>query len=234
MAIYAQQYFNTPHPPVPRRYSAVLSQTNDTLYREAANPSNSTPPSPPLPVSDAPPEGTQYFKLLDSPPADLFNTTNDVNIASASIDPRWSLMVGPPLDDTSDNPSSCVYTVTSEIGITTAAYTIQPTVATICWCDGSVMAGIVTVTATSTSYLVCEVPNSITVSTLGPPTSTSSSPPPATTSPDMSSPQCQACDNALGASSCAASDPTCLVNQCLSNQNCKSCGVDCNSYGSTS
>lgn len=32
MAMYAQQYFKTPHPPVPRRYTFVLQDINTTLY----------------------------------------------------------------------------------------------------------------------------------------------------------------------------------------------------------
>ena len=74
------------------------------------------------------------------------------------------------------NPSSCKYTVTTEIGITTDAYNIQPTVATMCLCDSSVQVGINTITGTSsTSYLVCAGHSKITVSILQP--STTASPP---------------------------------------------------------
>ena len=55
----------------------------------------------------------------------------------------------------------------------------------MCLCDSEIQAGIATVTGTSsTSYLVCQVPSSITVSTLQPPSTTSSSstPPPTTSS----------------------------------------------------
>ena len=153
------------------------------------------------------------------------------------------------------NPSSCKYTVTSESGITTDAYTILPTIATMCLCDSSVIAGINTVTGTlSTSYLVCEVPSKITVSTLQPPSTTSTSPlsitapPPtpvttlvqSTTTPsqstpssDMSSKACIDCTNDLGASNCSASDDQCLVDQCNNDKSCQACGIDCSSFGNT-
>ena len=87
------------------------------------------------------------------------------------------------------NPSSCKYTVTSEIGITNAEYTLQPTMATMCLCDSSVQAGINTVTGTSsTSYLVCAVPSKITVSTLQPSTTAPPSTPITTPATASSSP----------------------------------------------
>lgn len=220
-------------PPVPRKYAITLTQTNDTLYQEAANTSNSTPPTTPDPINDAPAQPTEYYKALDSALEDLFNTTDDVNAAGTNLDPRWKLMVGPPINETSGlDPSACVYIVTSEIGVTTSFYTIQPTVATMCWCDGSVIAGIQTVTASSTSYLVCAVPSSITVSTLGAATTTQSPSPPLTTSPPtMSSAACEVCENDLGDSSCAPSDLTCLSNQCENDENCQTCGIDCSTDG---
>jgi hypothetical protein len=133
------------------------------------------------------------------------------------------------------NPSSCVYTVTSEAGLTsTGYYTIQPTVATMCICDSTVMAGINTVTGTSsTSYLVCAVPSQITISTMGPavasttPTATTTAPPPVNTS----SAAYEACENDLGATSCGENDLTCLRNQCTADSNCQSSGYDCSTVG---
>jgi hypothetical protein len=133
------------------------------------------------------------------------------------------------------NPSSCVYTVTSEAGLTsTGYYTILPTVATMCICDSTVMAGMNTVTGTSsTSYLVCAVPSRITISTMEPavasttPTATTTTPPPINTS----SAAYKACENDLGASSCSENDPKCLRNQCTANPNCRSSGYDCSTVG---
>ena len=101
MAIYVQQYFNTIQPPVPRKYTIALTQDNSTYYNQAANPSNSTPPLTPDDTNSAPAQPTQYYKALDTVPEDLFGTTNDVNISSTNVDPRWKELVGPPLDQSS-------------------------------------------------------------------------------------------------------------------------------------
>ncbi|KUJ17615.1 uncharacterized protein LY89DRAFT_733454 [Mollisia scopiformis] len=45
--------------------------------------------------------------------------------------------------------------------------------------------------------------------------------------PDMSSSACVKCTNDLGASSCAAADNQCLINQCTSDSNCQTCGINC-------
>jgi hypothetical protein len=217
---------------VPRKYTIALTENNTTLYDEAANPSNSTPPETPNDPSTAPPQPTQYYKALDSVPEDLFGTTDNVDAQGTNLDKRWKVMVGPPLGP---NPSSCKYTVTSFEGVTsTSFYTLQPTVATMCICDSTVQAGINTVTATAgTSYLVCAVPSQITISTMGP---TPTTPPITTTtgSPPVNtgSPQCQNCMNILGASDCGASDVKCLRDQCSGIADCKSCGADyCSTVG---
>jgi hypothetical protein len=155
-------------------------------------------------------------------------TDNDLNYIEDILPSQSASVSGP-------NPSSCKYTVTSEPGLTsTGLYTIQPTVATICICDSTVMAGINTVTGTaSTSYLVCAVPSQITISTLTPPAA-SPTPTPTTTAPppiDTNSPACEACENVLGASSCGENDLTCLRNQCAGDSNCKTCGYDCSTVG---
>ena len=65
------------------------------------------------------------------------------------------------------NPSSCTYAVRSEPAITIGEYTLQQTMVSMCLCDDSIEAGIMTTTPTiGTSYIVCEVPSSITVSTM--------------------------------------------------------------------
>ncbi|KAI9683009.1 MAG: hypothetical protein M1822_006202 [Bathelium mastoideum] len=111
--------------------------------------------------------------------------TTASTMASSSSSLSSSLSTTTPIassQSSAPNPSSCQYTVTSESAVTdSGAYTLQGTVATRCWCDGSVDAGINTVTGTSsTSYLVCDVPSSITVSTMQPPSP--SPPPPSPTS----------------------------------------------------
>ena len=180
-------------------------------------------------------------------------TSSDTSTISPVTSKTSSTLVTSTTSPSDDlNPSSCKYTVTSEIGITNAEYTLQPTIATMCLCDSSVQAGINTVTGTSsTSYLVCAVPSKITVSTLQPPSITSASPPSitappptpvttlvqstttpsqATTSPDLSSKVCVDCTNALGASECSAPNDQCLVDQCKNDKNCQTCGIDCSSF----
>ena len=185
MAIYAQQYFNTPHPPVPRKYSNYLTHANNSLYQAAAHPSKSTPLDIPD-NSSAPALPTEYYKALGSIPEDLFNSAQTVNGDGGNLDPRWQVMDGPPLPSSPPdmNPSSCVYTTSSMIGITSPSYyTLSPTMATMCLCDSSVFVGINTVTDTSsTSYLVCAVQSSITVSTLQPAAGATMSPPSTSTS----------------------------------------------------
>ncbi|MCJ1332272.1 hypothetical protein MMC10_008964 [Thelotrema lepadinum] len=69
------------------------------------------------------------------------------------------------------------------------------------------------------------------------PSTTEAPAPPSTTTqtpPDMSSPTCIDCTNALGASNCAPDDDTCLVNQCKADTNCQQCGIDCDSFATTS
>jgi len=97
-AIYAQQYFGTPHPPVPRKYTIALSQTNTTDFSQAANPSNSTPPSGFADVSTAPAQPVLYYKSLTDVPQDLFNSTNDISVATSKPSSQWKVMFGPPLD----------------------------------------------------------------------------------------------------------------------------------------
>lgn len=239
MAIYAQQYFKTPGPPVPRKYTDALTQLNDPRYNLAANPSNSTPPTEPDDVDTAPAQPTQYYKALDSVPEDLFNTTDNINVQGTNLDPRWKVLVGPPVPTAAPsasasvsgpNPSSCAYTVTSFEGVTSTGYTIQPTIATMCICDKTVEAGINTVTGSgSTSYLVCAVPSKITVSTMGP-TAVSTTAAAPTKTVDPNSAACKSCGSDLGASSCAASDPSCLITECQKNSDCTSCGQDCSTY----
>lgn len=240
MAIYAQQYFKTERPPVPRKYTIALSSANASLIQAAAsaaaNPSNSTPPLVPNNVTAALPLPTQYYKVLDSVPQDLFNSTNGVTITGTNVPSQWKIMVGPPLNASNDLPStSCVFTTTSILGVTAAHYTLQPTMATMCLCDSTVMAGYHTVTGTSsTSYLVCEVDNSPTVSTMPPTPAITTQAPKATVTPNLSSPACVNCVNDLGATSaCVPSDLTCLHKFCSNNTDCQACGIDCSTVGGT-
>jgi hypothetical protein len=61
-----------------------------------------------------------------------------------------------------------------------------------------------------------------------------STPTPAPTStpanPDMSSKECTECSTNMGASSCKADDPKCLVDQCKADTNCQACKIDCNTF----
>ena len=161
----------------------------------------------------------------------LGTTTTSSSLVSTSTTPSYV------------QPTSCVYTVTSEIGVTvTDAYTIAPTLATMCWCDSSIGAGINTVTGTSsTSYLVCELSSSITVSTMAPPPPTSTPPPPPPApkvsglgglkSPDLSAKPCVDCMTNMGASNCGEGNQ-CYVDQCNNDKSCQACpAIDCTSYG---
>ena len=185
-------------------------------------------------------------------------TSSSTSTTSSGTSTPSSTLVTPSATATDSyiQPTSCVYTVTSEIGVTvTDAYTMTPTVATMCWCDSSIGAGINTVTGTSsTSYLVCELSSSITVSTMAPPPPTSTPPPPpppppppsstppppaapkvsglgGLKSPDLSAKPCVDCMNDMGASNCGE-DNQCYINQCNTDKSCQACpAIDCTSYG---
>jgi hypothetical protein len=62
---------------------------------------------------------------------------------------------------------------------------------------------------------------------------TSSTPPLPSSAPgpDISSSACKTCTNNLGASTCAAADNQCLVNQCKNDSNCQTCAIDCTTVG---
>lgn len=118
-----------------------------------------------------PPGGIQGRDVGYANPCASIASSSSPSATSPGISSTSTSLVSTSTTSPSDdlNPSSCKYTVTSEIGITNIGYTIQPTMATMCLCDSSVQAGINTVTGTSsTSYLVCAVPSKITVSTLQP------------------------------------------------------------------
>jgi hypothetical protein len=145
------------------------------------------------------------------------------------------ITVALPQPEASVAPSSCIYTITSEAGVTaTGYYTIQPTVATMCICNSTVMAGIKTVPGTSsTSYLVCAVSGQFTISTMGPAvastaltTTTTTAPTPVTTK----SADEEACENHYKNAPCDP-DPSignlCRQNACLGYPSCTAAGIIC-------
>ena len=213
----------------------------------------SIPPDPALentPPEDPPTPLLPYkFSNLSSGLATPFNaeayfaTYTPAALSNSSVPTLQSTTATPATTSLPPEPSSssCKYTVLSETGLTISAYILQPTTATICLCDSTVIVGINTVTGTSsTSYLVCAIPSGITVSTLQPPFTASSSllalttlPPSqtATATPVLTSQDCVECTNAMGASVCSPSDNQCLVNQCNNDPDCQSCKIDCNIFG---
>lgn len=62
------------------------------------------------------------------------------------------------------------------------------------------------------------------------PTSSTTTPSSPSSTPDMNSPDCKTCGDDLGASSCAASDGQCLVDQCNNDKSCQACKIDCSQY----
>lgn len=60
-----------------------------------------------------------------------------------------------------------------------------------------------------------------------PPTTTAPPPPPATPTPDPNSPDCRACRDSVGGSTCPGSDPACTYNWCKYTSSCQKCGLDC-------
>lgn len=126
---------------------------------------------------------------------------------------------------------SCVYTVTSMVGVTEEAYTLEPTVATMCICDETVQAAISTGTnEAKTSYLVCLTDPQVTISTMDPPPPTEAPPPPPPEEKPKPTQDCSACGNTLGASNCPAEDNQCLVDQCKSDKDCIACQFDCDQF----
>ena len=65
------------------------------------------------------------------------------------------------------------------------------------------------------------------------PTTTVAPSPSPSPSPDPSSPDCVACTNSLGASTCTSGDWFCLVQQCQQDQRCTACGLNCDQYKET-
>ncbi|RSL83218.1 hypothetical protein CEP51_004659 [Fusarium floridanum] len=103
----------------------------------------------------------------------------------------------------------------------------------MCLCSDVIQAGIATVTAEDNSrYLVCQVKNQITVSTLPPeeeptPEPKSEDQPSELTPQDPESPDCKACSENMGASECPAEDKQCLIDQCRNDEACQRCVFDC-------
>ncbi|KAI4207060.1 MAG: hypothetical protein LQ346_000778 [Caloplaca aetnensis] len=100
---------------------------------------------------------------------------------------------------------------------------------------GSIMAGINTETSGNLVYSVCAGDPYPTVATstiadVPQPTTTETTPPAET--PDLSSLACTSCTGTLGASDCSADDDQCLIDQCRNDDDCQTCGIDCDSFGS--
>ncbi|KAI8710394.1 hypothetical protein NCS52_01575900 [Fusarium sp. LHS14.1] len=162
-------------------------------------------------------------------------------VVAPTASPAAAPAAGPVTETrTGEVATSCVYTVTTIEGVTEpGVYTLEPTVETMCLCNDVIQAGIATVTAEDNSrYLVCQVENQITVSTLPPeePTPEPESPgeetksedqPPEPTPQDPESPDCKACSDNMGASSCPAEDQQCLIDQCRNDEACQRCVFDC-------
>jgi hypothetical protein len=88
-----QQYFKTDRPAVPRKYTIDKKQTDKTS-------TTGDPPRKPdvlMGTDGATMPSTSIYLITDSI-ADMFNTTNDINVKDSKPDlKRWRVMVGPPL-----------------------------------------------------------------------------------------------------------------------------------------
>ncbi|KAL8758247.1 MAG: hypothetical protein Q9184_003986 [Pyrenodesmia sp. 2 TL-2023] len=144
-------------------------------------------------------------------------------------DPAFNddLDAGPDTPDEGDSeptPSPTIGPLTScSLVETTMTGTIAPGPQTYCTC-GSVIAGINTETSGNLVYSVCAGDPYPTVAT-----STIADTPLPT--PDLSSPACTSCTGTLGASDCSADDDQCLIEQCRNDEDCQTCGIDCESFG---
>ena len=93
-AIYMQQYFKTPRPAVPRKYTIALDQPTN-----ATNTTTQRPPGPFSDPSKAPPQPTSIFTALNDVPTDLFGDVAGDSISSQDWKPgsKWEVISGPPL-----------------------------------------------------------------------------------------------------------------------------------------
>ena len=69
------------------------------------------------------------------------------------------------------------------------------------------------------------------------PAAATTAPPPATTTaappePEFTSPACENCMSAMGASDCPADDTRCLIDECNDNEDCQACTDYCSVAGS--